>query len=239
MRFIEMDDIDEVVEMFKKYFSSNEKETDTLVKGKIYNYQPTAVEFVMEKPEQYIIPECIDCCKLLWSKGIDTRQCGNYDDAIENGFWVEIEYDSLADKNKELLREMSNNDDRVSFCEGLQRTHNYVIRVKREDNPNASKELCDIANHLLLQDTIHYVTNENLLNHYKKIGGEWKLQKDGVAYCEINPERQNATLADALMTIEHPELYIPEEGRLYDNQHALNVHMNYLNRKDQEESKHL
>ena len=198
-------------------------------KNSQYDYQPSEVEFVMEHAEQFIIPECIECCRMLWSKGIDTYQCGNYKDPIENGFWVEIDTISLSDVNKKILDEISEVDSRVFFDESPREKHNYIIRVDRLNNPNASQELCELAENLLLQDTVHFTTATELLNRYKRIGGEIKLTETGAAYYEINPERQNATLSDALKNLEHPELYIAEEGRLYHNQHALNVHMNYLN----------
>ena len=90
---------------------------------------------------------------------------------------------------------------------------------------------------MLLQDTVHFTPAVELLNRYKRIGGEIKLTETGDAYYEINPQRQNATLSDALKDLEHPELYIAEEGRLYHSQHALNVHMNYLNKLENTDAK--
>ena len=200
----------------------------------MYQYTPTPTEIVMENPERFIIPECLSCCLLLWSKGIDTVQCGNYEDAPEAGYWVELNYDCLSDENKRLLKQLSEKDSRVSFCEGIQRDHNYIIRVKRVNNPDPSQELCEVADNLLLQDTRHYSTNEDLLESYKRAGGEPVITETGNVYFEVNLERKDATLSDALRTIEHPELYVAEEGRLYHSQHALNVHLNYLNNKGKE-----
>lgn len=197
-----------------------------------YQYTPVSVEFVMQNPEQYIIPECLDCCKLLWSKGIDTYQCGNYDDPVSNGFWVEVDYDTLSDENKKIFEQMENSDSRVYFSDGLQGNHTYRMRVERVNNPNASQELCDIANNLVLQDTCLFVTDEDLLDSYKKDGGDYIVDEYGKTYQEINPDRVDATLLDALKAIEHPELYSASEGRLYKNQHALNVHRNYLEKID-------
>ena len=233
---MEEKDIMDLIEMLIRIKDPNVKSETTDKNNSIYDYEPSDIEFVMEHAEQFIIPECIECCKLLWSKGIDTFQCGNYNDDIENGYWIEIETSSLSAENMNILDEMANHDDRVFFNEGLQGQHNYIIRVKRIDNPNASQELCDLADKLLLQDTVHYTTADALLDRYKRTDGELMFTETGIGYYEINPGRQNATLNDALATIEHPELYIAEEGRLYHNQHALNVHMNYLNKIG---SKHL
>ena len=53
-----------------------------------------------------------------------------------------------------MLNELATRDSRIFFNEGLQGQHNYIIRVGRINNPNASQELCDIASNLLLQDTV-------------------------------------------------------------------------------------
>ncbi len=233
------DDDMNIDEILKRIKDPNISESTAQNNNTMYQYKPTSTEYVMENPEQFIIPECIECCKLLWSKGIDTYQCGNYEDPIENGFWIEIDTSSLSDENKQLLNEISIGDSRIFFNEGLQGQHNYIIRVDRLNNPNASQELCDIADNLSLQDTVQFTTATEILDKYKRTGGVAKTDEYGYVYYDINPERQNATLTDALMTIEHPELYIVEEGRLYKNQHALNVHMNYLNQLEKNGNKHL
>lgn len=200
----------------------------------LYEYMPTPTEYVMETPEKFIIPECLDCCKLLWSKGIDTYQCGNYDDPVENGFWIDIDSNTLSHENWDILQSLALNDKRVYFNEGLQGQHCFRIWVERKNIKEASNELCNLANNLVLQDTIHYITSDDLLDKYKREGGEYHICENGNIYCDINPERINATLDDALNSI-NMELYIKEENRLYLNKHALNVHLNYL--KQQHEIK--
>lgn len=229
----------DINEMLNRIKDPNIREETIQKNNAIYQYEPTSTEIVMEFPEQFIIPECIECCKLLWLKGIDTFQCGNYDDRPENGFWIEIDSSSLSKANIQVLNQISTIDNRVYFSEGLQGQHNYIIRVNRINNSNPSQELCEIADNLLLQDTIFYTTTEDFLDRYKRIGGEGKVDEYGNVFFDINPERQNATLADALKTIEHPELYIPEEGKLYHSQHALNVHLNYLRQIEKKDSKYL
>ena len=56
---------DDIMEMLKRtkvtddnYFGKQDGDTQ-------YRYKHTPVEYVMENLEQYIIPECLDCCKIL------------------------------------------------------------------------------------------------------------------------------------------------------------------------------
>ena len=228
-----MDDDMNIDEVLKRlHWGEKGNDSSDNISSTRYQYMPTSVEEVMKNPEEFIIPECMECCKLLWSKGIDTRQCGNYDDALGNGFWIELEYDTLSDENKKKLEEMSKTDSRVYFAEGLHEEHTYRMMVERIDNPNASDELCEIASNLSLQDTCLFTTDEDLLDQYKRVGGEYKTDDYGNLYHDINPEREGATLYDALTAVSNPELYVAKEGRLYHSQHALNVHKNYLEQID-------
>ena len=121
------DEIMDLNEILRRIKFPNTKEDSGEKNNTRYQYKPTLIEYVMEHPEEYIIPECIDCCELLWSKGIDTFQCGNYDDPIENGFWIEIDTSSLSKDNKHILDEISKGDSRVFYCVGLQLQHNYIM----------------------------------------------------------------------------------------------------------------
>ena len=231
-----MNDSMDVLEILNRIKSPNVQESGD--NNTLYQYTPVSTEYVMKNPEQYIIPECLDCCKLLWSKGIDTYQCGNYDDCDLNGFWVEIDSYSLSNENMNLLRELSIVDNRVFFSEGLQGQHNFIIRVAK-NSFNPSLELCDIADNLVLQDTNLYSNIEDLLDQYKRVDGECVVDRYGNVSFDINPERAGATIDDVLNSIEHPELYVASEGRLYKNQHALNVHMNYLSQIEKRNGRHM
>ncbi len=189
----------------------------------LYQAGITSVEEVMKAPEKFIIPECLEACKILWDKGIDTVQCGNYDDPVENGFWIEIDGLCLSEENRNIFNYLANNDKRVSY-HGTQ--HALTLKVAR--GPNASQELCCIANLFSLQDTNHFVTIETFLDSYKRTGGEYCFDDYGYGYQKINPKYENATLEEALIKRNKLELYNEEEGRIYDSVHALEVHLNYL-----------
>ena len=61
-----------------------------------YQYGLVNIEYVKEEPEEYIIPDCIDACRLLWDKGINTAQCSNLED--KNYRWIEIDARGLSDE---------------------------------------------------------------------------------------------------------------------------------------------
>lgn len=191
----------------------------------LYRAGITPVEEVMKTPEKFIIPECIDACRILWDKGIDTVQCGNYDDPVENGFWIEIDSLCLSEENRNIFNSLVNTDNRFSY-HGAQ--HALTLRVDRSSC--ASQELCCMANLFSLQDTNHFVTEESFLDAYKRTGGEQYIDAYGYIERKINPEYENAKLEEALIKKNKVELYSEEEGRIYESVHALNVHLNYINK---------
>ena len=71
-----------------------------------YQYSLVDVQYVKQNPEEFIIPDCLDACKILWEKGIDTTQCSNFED--KNCRWIEIDVACLSKENYNYLYNMIN-----------------------------------------------------------------------------------------------------------------------------------
>lgn len=200
--------------------------------GELYKFGITPVAMVMEQPEKYIIPECLDACRILWEKGIDTVQCGNYEDPIENGFWIEIDGNCLSNENGQIFNQLVNGKGGAFYEEG---THSMNIRVPR--SLDAKERLSVIASLFQLQDTKKFCTGDEYLEGFKSEGGEPYIDSYGYLKYSSNPARKNATLDEALMTRGENDLYFKEEDRVYSDEHAINVHMNYLRQIKQNKAK--
>lgn len=72
-----------------------------------YQYSAIDMKVVMETPEEYIIPENLEACRLLWSKNIFTVMCNNYDN---DESWITI--NSLSAENQRIFDEMAAIDPR-------------------------------------------------------------------------------------------------------------------------------
>lgn len=188
-----------------------------------YQYDLVNITYVKENPEEYIIPDCIDACKILWEKGINTTQCSNLDD--KNHRYVEIDNIDLSDENKSFLYNMINSK-ADGFAIGSM-THLPRLYVNCE-GIKASERLCELANMLSLQDTNLYTTAKDYLDSFKRTDGQYKLFPTGEVRRDYNPKYENATLADALTFNDEWNLYAEEEGRIYASEDALNIHLNYL-----------
>lgn len=191
-----------------------------------YQASLTDVNIVMENPEIYIIPECLEACKILWNKGIDTTQCSNYEN---NTYWIEINPSCLSENNRKYCYERANNKNDQYFGISYM-THNPCIIVPKV--ANAKEILCELANSFELQDTVNYLNADEYLDGYKRTDGQYIVLPGGNVQRNYNPLYLNATIEEAIKTRGDEDLYIKEEGRIYKNQHALNVHRNYLKQKD-------
>ena len=189
-----------------------------------FEFEPCPIEDVIENPELYIIPECLDICKIFWSKGIDTTQCSNYNKISEGKtYWVEIDMCTLSDENRKKVFDMYDNNSH-NISEDII-THNPRFRASRDEK--GIELLKEIANSFCIQDSRNYVTDDEILDKYKRHGGEWFIASDGSIRSKNNPERENATIEDALAELDLT-YYIKEDGKMFNNKHAYDVHMNYI-----------
>ena len=63
-----------------------------------YQYSIIDMRTVMNNPDEYIIPENLEACKLLWSKNIFTKMCNNYDNDYS---WITI--NTFSHENQEIF----------------------------------------------------------------------------------------------------------------------------------------
>ena len=104
-------------------------------------------------------------------------------------------------------------------------THNPRFSASRDEK--GIELLKEIANSFFIQDSRDYTPDEEILATYKRHGGEWFIDSDGVIRTHNNPERERATIEDALAELDIT-YYVKEEGKLYNSKHAYDVHMNYI-----------
>ena len=93
-----------------------------------YIFSSVPMEYVLENPELYIIPELLGLCQILWNNGIDTVQCSNYEER-ETTYWIEIDERTLSDENRKYVYKMLDNK-HPNFGEDI-RFHHPVITVDR------------------------------------------------------------------------------------------------------------
>lgn len=197
-----------------------------------YEYRAMDVEDVIRNDEQYIIPECREACRALWSKNIETLMCANYND--NNDLYIElIDGDGLSDENKKIFAANEGNGFRLG------EEHDYPRISVPGQTPESAATLLELVGKLKIQDvrSSRYQSSEVFLEEFKH--GDMPIEYDGVdknGYAivrrQYNPERENATLEEALEQTGKTSLYIPAEDRVYKSQMFLDWHNRYLKSKE-------
>lgn len=200
-------------------------EGEIVVQSTQYNHEPDDTLKVLKNPEEYIIPEELPACKMLWDRGIETYMCGNYDDEEHQGRWIGIKWSDLTEENKRIFDDLIKKDNRYSFG------HWYKITVPF--GKNAAKELCSLVDPLQYQDTKRYVSGADFLDSYKKQDGEFYFDDDGSLHHNYNPELANATLEEALINTGKKSLYDPILDRVYEDKVFMDWHNNYIEHQKQ------
>lgn len=200
-----------------------EKELGTFLEpgehGSKYNYTYVPLEYVINEPDEYIIPECIEACKAFWDKNIETFMVSNYDD---NTLYVLIM--NISKENEDIVKNMMEEDSRY-FYDAYRDT--YGIRVNGMSKGD-SFELLTLVDVFKMQDTTRYQSEEEYLCEYKKTGGEMYIDDEGRILTKENPLLKDATITEALSATNCNNLYIKEEGRIYENELFLSWHLKYL-----------
>ena len=203
--------------------------------GKIPQYEygrSENIEEIMKNPEEYIIPECLEACKKLWSKNIETLMCANYS-GNSDLFIVLPGIDSLSDENQEIFKDNSEE----GFTLGEEHD-NPEIEVAGQTQESVAA-LIKLVNRLKIQDVrrCRYQTAGEFLEEYKH--GDMPAEYSDVdeygnisVVRQYDPRRIDATLQDALEQTGKASLYVPSEGRIYESQMFLDWHNRYLESKD-------
>ena len=202
---------DKITEMMSKVGSNNKE-------NQRYQHSYVSLEYVIENPQEYIIPECMPACNHLWEKNMETFMVSNYDND-----YLYVILDNLSDENIAIIEDLSKVDTRYFWDEFR---HYWGIRVNGVSK-ESSEELAKLTNVFVLQDTKRYQTAEDFLDSYKRTNGKTYIDEYGHIVHDYNPELVNATLEEALKNRNCENLYVPEEGRIYDNQIYLEWHNRY------------
>lgn len=186
-----------------------------------YQYMHVDTEHVIDNIEEYIIPECQQACRLLWSKNIETFMTSNYEDKD-----LYISFGQLSNENQTIFNEMSKNDKRYFFDEFR---HYYGIRSKgiNEESVNNLNSLTEV---FLIQDVEkrRYKTADEFLAGFKCQDGSKTIDEYGHIITNTNPKLKDVSFIDALQASKSQDLYIEDEDRVYESQMYIKWHNRYI-----------
>lgn len=200
-----------------------------------YQYSYVDMETVIANTDEYIIPACQPACKSLWNKNIETFMVSNNDD---NYLYVLL--GALDDNNRNIIEEAMKTDSRFFYSDYR---HTFGIKVAGNmENIDAIKELEELTEVFTIQDTFRFKNPDEFLKEYKISSSKtYEVQSDGTLLIKENPDLSDVTFEEALAQSGKDELYIQEEGRIYDSPMYLMWHKRYeeyIKNIDSKKSKH-
>lgn len=206
-----------------------------------------SLEWVEQEPERFIIKECLDACKILWSKNIYTYMVS---DELNESSWIEINENALSEENKDIYINLDCEDIiKFSYHKGC---INFGVK---HHGLEAKQKLVILANQFKMQDVVNglaYISEEQFLEKYcgcskeiENIEYEYMEYPTDITnyeeydkYCEWEDSIRSEkfiSVYDAskvLKTInEYAEEHnmIVEDGRVYLSEFHYNKHLNYVN----------
>ena len=107
--------------------------------SRAYQYSAVDMKTVMSNPEEYIIPENLEACRLLWSKNIFTKMTNNYDNEYS---WITI--NQFSSENQKLFEDFCVGDKRFGLTWGGIGFKIPIVPGKGNDTFESFKELIEL-----------------------------------------------------------------------------------------------
>lgn len=216
-----------------------------------YQYSTMDMKVVMNEPEEFIIPENLEACKLLWSKNIFTKMNNNYDNDYS---WITI--NTFSSENQELFNSLCLTDRRYGLTYGGVGFKVPIVPGPGNDTFEAFKELIELFpmqdvqkdGYMTVEEFMIYYTDCYKMEYtpeYKEItakmmspdGDVLIYNKELEQYMSYNGIRRRIRVFDSSKLTKPIEDYIaesifadyydPEEQKVYYNEMYFQAHMRY------------
>lgn len=216
-----------------------------------YQYSIVDMKTVMSNPEEFIIPENLEACKLLWSKNIFTKMCNNYDNEYS---WITI--NQFSPENQALFEEFAIGDKRFGLTWGGIGFKVPIVPGPGNDAFLAFKELIELFpiqdvqkdGCMTVEEFMIYYTDCYRMEYtpeYKELtskmmspdGDVLLYNREFEQYMSYNgvrrrirvfdPTKMTKPLEDYIAESIFADYYDPDNGMIYYNDMYYNAHMRY------------
>lgn len=216
-----------------------------------YQYSVVDMKLVMSNPEEFIIPENLEACKLLWSKNIFTKMTNNYDNDFS---WITIS--QFSPENQALFESLCLGDKRFGLTWGGIGFKIPIVPGPGNDTYEAFKELIELFpvqdvqkdGCMTTEEFMMYYTDCYRMEHtpeYKELVSHM-MSPDGdvllynrefeqyMNYMNIrrrvrvfDPSKMTKSLEEYIAESMFADWYDPDNGMIYYNEMYYNAHMKY------------
>lgn len=219
--------------------------------NRAYQYSIVDMCTVMKNPEEFIIPENLEACKLLWSKNIFTKMTNNYDNDFS---WITI--NTFSPENQRIFEDMCDIDKRFGLTWGGIGFKIPIVPGEGNDTFEAFKELIDIFPMQDVQKDGCMDVETFMINYtecYKIVLSDEYLELikpmmshdgDVLLYSSefekfinlsgvrrsmrvFDPSRMKKSIEEYIEASPFKGLYDPEEQKVYYNEMYYQAHLKY------------
>lgn len=196
---------------------------------KIKNIEPiqeTKVTITRENLSQFIEEPCLDACRYLYDKNIETYMSSANKEDIGKYGYIDIVFDSLSMENKQIvlnLLEKEDIKDKIEFSSGAHGSEPIrIIKIKTPINDQTTvgevrNDFMKILELFKLQDVLYgRFTYEQILEIIKT--------SYGIDDNDIDKE----------LIHDLGYIYCDKDNTYFESQELLNKHLNYLHRNKEE-----
>lgn len=223
------------------------------------NYHPVMsapMEEVEAHPEVYILEECIEACKILWSKNIYTFMVSDRGDIDSS--WIEVFENGLSPVNMDVIKNMTGED--IIKYKYHRSCINFGVKCVGQE---AKERLIELANSFQMQDVCegyaYMSVNDALINlgicRYVENPDYYPMESPYFGKVSFdNPQEfgnyivkyekwQNSINSKETLPVYDPTklskpkeeyfkeagfVYVPSEERVYLSDYHYQKHLNYL-----------
>lgn len=216
-----------------------------------YQYSVVDMYQVMKNPTEFIIPENLEACKLLWSKNIFTKMTNNYDNDYS---WITI--NTFSPDNQELFEFMSTFDKRFGLTWG---GIGFKIPIKPGEGNDTLEAFRDLIEIFPMQDVqkdgcmdietfmIYYTDcysiaynqeyldiirpfmspDGDVLLYHPELEQHLRAENVRRTIRVFDPTKMTKTLEEYINESQFAGLYDPDNGKIYYNEMYYQAHLRY------------
>ena len=125
-----------------------------------FNYSGLDISEIIDNPDEYIVPECLDACKAFWDRNIFTASCSNRNETkTKSGIVLKyVMVGTLSDENMKIFSQLAKSDPN-HYRELIRCGKQYYAIVipstdNEQDRDSDSKELLSLTSPFKMQDCL-------------------------------------------------------------------------------------
>ena len=202
-----------------------------------FNYAGLSIDKIVDNPDEYIVPECLEACKKFWNMNIFTASCSNRRESKNEDGSIKkyIMVSNLSDENKKIFEDLIESNPNNYTKREINKVDYYAIYIfSKDDNRDLdSIKLLDLVTPFKMQDCLEGFVS--IKDYYlKKILGDYYSDENNSI--SISESELIATVKKNLGASGNLDLLDLDRGIIYKNRFYRDAHLKYL-KMQQKDSK--